>query len=307
MNKFNLTWNNRGIEVSQEVAKDNIIEYPDGSICVTLPKEILGGTPLAIDLAHEIAISAYIQNMDDVMIVAQIVDIIRRHTRVAPQLTLQITSPVYSRYDRVMLADRNDGFGAQTFVKFIKATGVDTVELYDPHSDTLGKLFELHGLKVKTVSQGKILRSTLGITEYIRIYPDKGSLSKRESHPAYAPVLFDKVRNLETSKIIGIECVEGQGFLRNEQDVPFLIIDDICDAGGTFLGVAKEFWKLSHSANELQLQITHGLFTKNAIARLFEEGFFSQISAFIMKESTYNEIPEQYRERVIVKHIVKGV
>lgn len=307
MNKFNLAWNARGIDVTEAIDDENILKFADGSLRVTIPKEVLGGSHLAIDLAQEIRISAYLQSMDDVMVVAQLVDIIRRHTRVAPQLTLQITSPIYSRYDRVMFDERNDGFGAQTFVRFIKATGVDTVELYDPHSDMIGKLFELHGLKVKSASQGKILRSTLGITDYIRIYPDKGSLNKRESHPAYAPVIFDKIRNSETGKITGIECLEGQGFLRTEQDAPFLIIDDICEGGGTFLGVAKEFWKLSNPANELQLQVTHGLFTNNAIVRLFQEGFFSQVSAYIMKESTYNAIPEEYRERVVAHHIVKGI
>lgn len=307
MNKFNLMWNNNGIEVSEALDQKDILTFSDGSIRVTLKKEILKDSPLSLEYAQDIKISAYVQGMDDLMVVAQIVDIIRSNTRVCPSITLQITSPVYSRYDRIMLNDRNDGFGAKVFVKFVKATGVNSVELYDPHSEVLGNLLMLEGIKVTSIHQMKLVHSTLGINEYIRVYPDKGSLKKSDTHHAYAPVKFDKVRSTETGRISGIVCVEGQGFISQEQDVPFLIIDDICEGGGTFLGVASEFWKMSNSANELQLHVTHGLFTNSAITKLFNEGYFSQVSAYIMKESTYNAIPDPYRKRVIVKHLVRGI
>lgn len=308
MKKFNLSWTLDGIQMSECLdSREDILKYNDGSVRVTIPNEVLTGTSLSLDLANDINISAYLESLDDLMVVAQIVDIIRRNTRVVPQINLQITSPMYSRYDRVMHKEKNDGFGASTFVKFIKATGVDSVELYDPHSDTLGKLLDLHGLSVTQIPQSKLLRQTIGIKEYIRVYPDKGSLKKQDPLHAYAPVIFNKLRDAESGRITGISCVEGQGTLTIEQDAPFLIVDDICEGGGTFLGVAKEFWKLSHSANELQLHVTHGLFTNNAISRLIEDGMFSKISAYIMKESTYLEIPDEYKSRVEVKHLVVGV
>lgn len=305
MNKFNLSYNVGGIELQDAISSEDILVFADGSVRVKLNPEIFKGS-LSCTLAESFKIGAYIQSMDDLMVVAQIVDILRKNTRVIPQFTLQITSPVYSRYDRVMLEDRTDGFGLNTFVKFIKVTGVDTVELYDPHSEVFGKLLELNGLKVITQLQAKIVQLTLGIHDFIRVYPDKGSL-KKQCGNGYAPVIFDKVRSVDTGRILGVECIEGRKILSNEQDAPFMIVDDICEGGGTFLGVAKEFWKLSHSANELQLMVTHGLFTKNAFENLFNLGFFSKISAFIMKESTYNSIPEEYLDRVTVKHIVKGI
>ena len=41
---------------------------------------------------------------------------------------------------------------------------------------------------------------------------------------------------------------------------PCIIVDDICDGGGTFLGLAAELKKLN--AGALILAVTHGLFTK---------------------------------------------
>lgn len=305
MKKFNITYNVGGIEV-QESLTDNLLTYADGSIRVALSPDIFRGS-LSCDLADSFKISAYITGIDDLMVVSQIVDILKRNSRVTPKFTLQITSPAYSRYDRIMLEEKNDGFGLLSFVKFIVATGVDTVELYDPHSDVFQRLLESHGLKVNVVLQKVLFNTTTGGKhDYIRVYPDKGSLNKPFGS-GYAPVVFHKHRNPENGRITAIECVEGRGAVSTEQDAPFVIIDDICEGGGTFLGVAKEFWKLSHSANELELYVTHGLMTKNSIHDLLDVGMFSKIYVCIMKQSTYDAIPEVFRGRVVVKHLVEGL
>lgn len=305
MKKFNIAYNINGVEV-QESLTDSLFTFMDGSIRVKLSPEMFRGA-LSCEYAQEFKISAYITGLDDLMVVSQIVDILKRNTRVTPTFTLQITSPAYARYDRVMLDEKNDGFGLLSFVKFIVATGVDAVELYDPHSDMFQRLLEAHDLKVGVVHQKVLFNSTTdGKHDYIRVYPDKGSLNKQFGS-GYAPVVFHKHRNPETSRITAIECVEGRGILNSEQDAPFIIIDDICEGGGTFLGVAKEFWKLSHSANELELYITHGLMTKTSIPDLFNTGMFSKIYVCIMKESTYDAIPEVFKGRIVVKHLVEGM
>jgi len=41
----------------------------------------------------------------------------------------------------------------------------------------------------------------------------------------------------------------------------FLIVDDICDGGGTFIGLGEAIKKINPSA-KLELFVTHGFFTK---------------------------------------------
>ncbi len=41
----------------------------------------------------------------------------------------------------------------------------------------------------------------------------------------------------------------------------YLVVDDICDGGGTFLGLADKFWKQT-SISTLDLYVTHGIFSK---------------------------------------------
>ncbi|MAX71916.1 MAG: hypothetical protein CMC76_12600 [Flavobacteriaceae bacterium] len=54
-----------------------------------------------------------------------------------------------------------------------------------------------------------------------------------------------------------------EGFRVYEDDLQgkdCLIVDDICDGGGTFIGLAKELKK--HNAGNLYLAVSHGIFSK---------------------------------------------
>jgi len=69
-----------------------------------------------------------------------------------------------------------------------------------------------------------------------------------------------KKRDPHTGDLSGFG-VEGNPDLHGKKVV---IIDDICDGGGTFLGLGAEINRLG--AYELKLGVTHGLFTKGMTA-----------------------------------------
>ena len=304
MNKFNVSYSVDGIDVINAITNQDIIKFKDGSVNVTVPNEWFTGN-LNPNKSSLVTVAAYLQSMDDLMVVAQIFDVFNRKV---PDIKcrLKITSPIYSRYDRVMLEGMNDAFGAKIFSNFLCAIGASDIVLYDPHSEVLQHQLVNKYLPVVVMQQQNIFNATCGVVEYIHVYPDKGAL-KKQFQNGFSSVIFDKTRDVETGKILGIQCIEGKGFIHTEQDSPFIVVDDICEGGGTFLGLAKEFWSISHPANELELFVTHGLFTNNAIVRLFTEGLYSKINCFIMKESTYKEIPEEFLDRINVKHIVEGI
>jgi ribose-phosphate pyrophosphokinase len=49
---------------------------------------------------------------------------------------------------------------------------------------------------------------------------------------------------------------------RIDKSIPIILIDDLCDAGGTFIAAAKYLRDELKLQNELNLFVGHGLFTK---------------------------------------------
>ena len=68
---------------------------------------------------------------------------------------------------------------------------------------------------------------------------------------------------LECGKRRNVTTGELSGFTVPIEDLknrPCLIVDDICDGGGTFLGLGSELKK--KNAGELFLAVSHGIFSK---------------------------------------------
>ena len=98
--------------------------------------------------------------------------------------------------------------------------------------------------------------------EYVRgnilVSPDAGSLKKvskvaREFNCKM--VRADKTRSVIDGSITGTVV-----YSESVGDKDFLIIDDICDGGRTFIELAKELRKLT--TGKIKLYVTHGIFSK---------------------------------------------
>ena len=64
-----------------------------------------------------------------------------------------------------------------------------------------------------------------------------------------------KKRNVKNGKLEGFKVYED-----NLSGKDCLIVDDICDGGGTFIGLAEELKK--KNAGHLYLAVSHGIFNK---------------------------------------------
>ena len=96
---------------------------------------------------------------------------------------------------------------------------------------------------------------------HVLVSPDKGAKHKtlRMSKVHNMLVLgFDKVRDPKSGKLSGFKA---QG---NVLPMPYIIVDDICDGGGTFNGIAKIL--KDGGATEVILCVTHGIFSKGVEA-----------------------------------------
>lgn len=146
-------------------------------------------------------------------------------------------------------------------VQLIKIGGFKEVHVLDPHSGVFEKLAGNYGLKV-VVHQPDITKH-LNMEQYDGIIaPDAGAteralvLSKATGLPLF---LGQKHRDPVTNKLtgFGVSKLPTHGY--------YLVVDDICDGGGTFMGLGEEIKKERARAD---LYVTHGLFTHGADKRL---------------------------------------
>lgn len=92
------------------------------------------------------------------------------------------------------------------------------------------------------------------------IFPDAGARRRYDHLSEMGHVVFAKKREQETGKIIGLE-IEYDTIERKLDGKTAVIVDDICDGGATFIGIAKEISKQGVNV-KLHLMVTHGIFSK---------------------------------------------
>lgn len=69
------------------------------------------------------------------------------------------------------------------------------------------------------------------------MYPDRGALQRYSGNPT-ENVICSKVRDPRTGQLSGFK-IENPEVIEGNQDLPLVVIDDLCDGGGTFKGIAQ--------------------------------------------------------------------
>lgn len=177
----------------------------------------------------------------------------------------------YARSDRVCAP--GEEFGLQMFGTILNAAKFNTVYTFDVHSD---KAFDYVDNLVN-IPQEKLIKARYsdfyGKYDYI-VSPDEGAIekAKKVAELLNLPVVpAFKKRDPETGKLSVFGIDPGHGHRGIDPDV--LIVDDICDGGGTFLGlvdVLKNQW----NSGKIDLYVTHGIFSKGVLT-LVENGINS--------------------------------
>jgi len=152
-------------------------------------------------------------------------------------------------------ADRGVPLGSQVYANIVNAMWANQVIGLDPHSPVITKQLQRltvadhHDLVVQAIGEGKPYDAL--------ICPDKGAVARTEALAAWLGVdvyYAEKHRDFDTGKLSGITVPtlpKGR----------FLVADDICDGGGTFLGLAEATGKYPE---DMGLWVTHGIFSGKA-------------------------------------------
>lgn len=173
------------------------------------------------------------------------------------------------RQDRVCVA--GEAFGVLAFARQIKAMGYTHLTTFDCHSPVTAAVFNALGVHVKEVSQLEVVGRFAALNARftpsdatasvpLLCAPDTGAAKKvAEAAAHYGHSLYvqaNKVRDLATGKIKEISILNPAADIEG-RDV--LVLDDIGDRCGTFVGVAKAL--KAKGARSVELYLTHGLFT----------------------------------------------
>jgi ribose-phosphate pyrophosphokinase len=176
-----------------------------------------------------------------------------------------------ARQDRVMVP--GEPLSVKVYADIINQLKFDAVYVYDPHSEVTPAL--LHNCHVIT-NHTFIQEVIAAIPEpCILISPDGGALKKIYKVAA----ALGGVDVVECSKSRDVATGALSGFKVYADDLngkACLIVDDICDGGGTFLGLAQAL--KDKNAGNIYLAVSHGIFNKG----------FDELNAHFTKIFTTN-------------------
>lgn len=165
----------------------------------------------------------------------------------------------YARADR--LFGQGESFGLAAFAKLI-----------DPFYEVFA--YDIHNFENTENLMGPITNIGINVflffgnacwyldslnTESVLISPDKGAKEKVKSVAEYFEhdvVYAEKVRDTKTGQIIDTTLSETDKIKGKD----CVIVDDICDGGGTFIPLAKKLKEAG--AKTVTLYVTHGIFSK---------------------------------------------
>jgi ribose-phosphate pyrophosphokinase len=161
--------------------------------------------------------------------------------------------------------DRGIPLSAAVYADIINGANLDKVICLDPHSDVMPALLK----NCVIVPQQDIEIPNLSQFSCI-IAPDSGASKKAFAiaQKARLPLIqAHKHRDVATGKLSGFYCPP----LIPDKDglVRALVADDICDGGGTFIGLAEAVRQNNIGIPlVLTLFVTHGIFSNDAMSRL---------------------------------------
>ena len=181
------------------------------------------------------------------------------------EVNLDIRYLLGARMDRAIGPD--EPFTLECVARMINGCGFSRVRILDAHSEVATRLIRN---SINVLPYQAVSAAALGSVNYYKeparwVIPDKGAESrvmdfwKHVSHATEKIIRASKKRNPSTGALSGFSVDDGKSFLTSGE-AACLIIDDICDGGGTFVGLAKELRKAG--AKRVNLFVTHGIFSK---------------------------------------------
>lgn len=170
-----------------------------------------------------------------------------------------------ARQDRMMTA--GEPLTVKIYTDIINAQNYNRVIVFDPHSEVTPALLN----NCEVIDNTDFIKKAMEELpkELLLVSPDGGALKKiyklASSLKENKVVECSKSRNVNTGEVTNFQV-----YAHDLNNRPCLIVDDICDGGGTFMGLAKALKE--KNAGKLYLAVSHGIFSKGleALSTVFD-------------------------------------
>lgn len=205
-----------------------------------------------------IMIEAFLRSSDDIFRLLLVTDALRR---MLGEVSISVSLPYlpYGRQDRVCYP--GEALSLAVIASLLNAQCYETVVLFDPHSAKAAEHIE----RVRIVDSLEYVRQVVrnwqakGAQRIVLVSPDKGAREKvdRIGAALCLEVLHaDKKRNPKDGQIEGMTLDRQPAEFA---EACFLVVDDLCEGGRTFIELAKV---IEVPKERMGLYVTHGLFSK---------------------------------------------
>jgi len=234
-----------------------ISKFPDGQQSINLD---------FIHLEDEVKISSRLNDFKDLEVILCATAALRN----IGVKTIHLYVPCFlgARSDR-QFTDGGINYLKDVICPIINSQNYETVTIVDAHSDVLEACIHNYR-KIDNISLVKFALTDIDNTNSAReklilVSPDAGALKKMYHVSEYFKidkmVIANKHRDIRTGKITHTEV---PGLTQEPGSKNFVIIDDICDGGRTFLEIAKTIRKEREDSvfnDKIYLVVTHGIFS----------------------------------------------
>lgn len=225
-----------------------------------------GGEPhikiLETEISDHVVISHRIQSFNDMGLFILAVDALKH----LGCRSIEAIVPYFpaARQDRLMM--NGEPLSVKVYAELFNQLALTKITIFDAHSEVAPAVLNNC---IDVNNHGFIQQVIADINEPVTlISPDGGALKKIYKLAAklqdYPVIECSKSRDVKTGKLSGFKV-----YADDLEGKSCLIVDDICDGGGTFLGLAKEL--KAKNAGKLYLAVSHGIFNKGFEA--FDEYF----------------------------------
>lgn len=205
------------------------------------------------DKREDIIVTHRINSFNDLGLLCLAADALKRMGAVLSRLVIPYFPA--ARQDRLMVP--GEPLSVKVYADIINGLGFNEVIVLDPHSEVTPAVLD----RCYAVPNHEFVKEVIRLIgkDVTLISPDGGALKKiykvSEFLGGTEVVECSKSRDVKTGTLKGFK-VYAEKLVWGD----CLIVDDICDGGGTFLGLAEEL--KNKGAGDLYLAVTHGIFNK---------------------------------------------
>lgn len=275
-------------KLNMPVGDANISNFNDGEINIKIENSVRNKD---VYIIQSIAKSEHATINDNLMELYLLIRTLKRAS--AGKITAVIPYYGYARQDR-----KNDSrvpISASDIAILLENSGVDRIVALDLHAGQIQGFF--HNVPVDNI-YGSIFMTPifadLKLNNPVVISPDAGGVARakkfRDTLALYG-VNADFAIIIKQRAKAGV--IESANLIGDVKGRDAIIVDDICDTGGTLVKAAEELKKFG--ANKIYASITHPVFSKDAIAKIeaseFEQVFVSD--TIEIKPGTYKKITQK--------------